>query len=294
LQDQQQNDRIKAQTFLARAREITKNGEKTLACAVMSKHYPYRDYARTGNLPSGMVHDDYIQYVRETIYVVLNPDEASVAIENHGCTTLPIAGGVRLVSSTTTSTGHVDNFCDTHAAAGLLFDDGTNHDNIEEQPSQAYTPGKMFTFPGYIVFALLGPIVENNSMQCHRSDILMSSAPVYSTLVEKKTAGQAHRRKMDADANRKQRHHSDNSYDDDSSRLTRTTMGTSERDISSPHPSLPSAVFSTFTISPFIASHANTSQTHWYTVLYPLYKMKISPMLSWLAINGVIVNVENT
>ena len=42
----------------------------------------------------------------------------------------------------------------------------------------------------------------------------------------------------------------------------------------------------------FLASHANTLQAHWYTILYPLSKMKISPLLSWLAINGVIVHVE--
>ncbi len=129
------------------------------------------------------------------------------------------------------------------AATVLLFDDdGTNNDNIKEQPSQASTPGKMFTFPGYIVFALLGPIVENDRMLCHRSDLLMSSATAYSTLVEKRTAGQApHRRKMDAGVKRKHRRHSDDSFDDDSSRLTRTTTGTSKRDTSSPHPSLPLA-----------------------------------------------------
>jgi hypothetical protein len=115
-------------------------------------------------------------------------------------------------------------------AAGLLDNDGPNNDYIEEPPAPVSTPGKMFTFPGYIVFALLGPIVENDSMLCHCSDLLMSSVPVYSTLVEKRTAGRAHRRKMDADANRKHRRHSDDSYtiDDDSSRHTRTTTGTSE------------------------------------------------------------------
>ena len=69
----------------------------------MLKHSPYGDYyARTRNLPSGMVHDDYLQYVREKMYVVLNPDEASVAIDNHGDTTFPIAGGIGLVLSTAT------------------------------------------------------------------------------------------------------------------------------------------------------------------------------------------------
>ena len=40
-------------------------------------------------------------------------------------------------------------------------------------------------------------------------------------------------------------------------------------------------IFSTFTIAPLIASHANTLQTHWYTVLNPSSKMNISPLLSW-------------
>jgi hypothetical protein len=67
----------------------------------MSKHNPYSDYARTGNLPSGVVHDDYLQYIWEKMYVVLNPDEASVAIDNHSDTTFHIAGGIGLFSSTT-------------------------------------------------------------------------------------------------------------------------------------------------------------------------------------------------
>jgi hypothetical protein len=39
-------------------------------------------------------------------------------------------------------------------------------------------------------------------------------------------------------------------------------------------------MFSAFTITPFIASHANTSQTHWCTVLYLYSKIGIqSPIL---------------
>jgi hypothetical protein len=217
MQEQQQgNDHIKARTLLTRAQEITKNGKKALAC-VMLKNSPYiRDYARTGNLPSGMVHDDYLQYVREQMYIVLNPDAAAI--------------GVGVVSSSSDTSMGNDNILDF--AAGLLDIDGPNNNNIEEPPAPASTPGKMFTFSGYIAFALLGPIVENNSMLCHRSDLLMSSVPVYSTLVEKRTAGRAHRRKMDADANRKHHCHSDDSYtiDDDSSRQTRTITGTSKQD----------------------------------------------------------------
>ena len=39
--------------------------------------------------------------------------------------------------------------------------------------------------------------------------------------------------------------------------------------------------FQTFTITPFIASQANSSQTHWYTILYRSSKMMISSCSPW-------------
>jgi hypothetical protein len=52
---------IKARTLFDRAQEVVKNGKKALAC-VMAQDSPYKDYVKTGNLPSGMNHDDYLQF----------------------------------------------------------------------------------------------------------------------------------------------------------------------------------------------------------------------------------------
>ncbi len=104
MQEQQQGDLIKAQTLLTCAHEISKNGTKALAC-VMSKNSPYRDYAQ--NLLSGMVHDDNLEYVREQMYIVLNPHETAAVI----------GVGVVLRSNSDTSIGN-NNILD--AAAGLL------------------------------------------------------------------------------------------------------------------------------------------------------------------------------
>ena len=241
-QDQQQDDRIKARTLLIRAQEITKNCKKALAC-VVPKHSPYRDYARTRNLTSGMVHDDYLQYVQERIYVMLNPDEMTAAAVDNGENTCPNGDGIRLVLCNTDTDASTTKVVDTIERTGLLTltaNGRTINGNSEVQnampASSVSPPAKLFTYPGYIVFALVGPIVENGSMLCYCSGLLMSSAPVYSTLVEKRTAGRAHRRKLDAEASRNEKHHhsSSNSYDVDdneSSRHTRTTTGTLDRTI---------------------------------------------------------------
>ncbi|KAI2489338.1 hypothetical protein MHU86_25251 [Fragilaria crotonensis] len=132
-QELQQDDRIKARTLLTRAQEITKNCKKALAC-VMSKHSPYRDYARTGNLPSGMVHDDYLQYVREKMHVILNPDETTAATVDNGENMYPVADGIGLVSC-----NHTDTDASTPGGTGLLTltatDERTfNGNSAEEQP----------------------------------------------------------------------------------------------------------------------------------------------------------------
>jgi hypothetical protein len=92
----------------------------------MSKNSLYRDYAQ--NLPFGMVHDDNLEYVREQMYIVLNPDETAAVI----------GVGVVLRSNSDISTGN-NNILD--AAAGLLDNDGHNNDNLEEPPAPASTPG---------------------------------------------------------------------------------------------------------------------------------------------------------
>ncbi len=76
VQEQQQGDCIKILTLLTGAQEINKNSKKVLAC-VMLKNSPYRDYAITRNLPSSMVHENYVQCLLEKKFIVLNPNEAA-------------------------------------------------------------------------------------------------------------------------------------------------------------------------------------------------------------------------
>ena len=61
---------IKGRSLLTRAQEHIKNGKKALAI-VMNNRSPYKSYASTGNLPSGMTMDDYYVYVRKRMYVSL-------------------------------------------------------------------------------------------------------------------------------------------------------------------------------------------------------------------------------
>ena len=63
--------------------------------------------------------------------------------------------------------------------------------------------------------------------------------------------------------------------------FTKNTFKSTKTPFKISHFTITLILFSTFTKTPFIAIHANTSQTHWYTILYPSSKMKITPWLSW-------------
>ncbi len=43
---------------------MARSRRKALAC-IMAADSPYKDYVKTGNLPSGMNHDDYLQFACE-------------------------------------------------------------------------------------------------------------------------------------------------------------------------------------------------------------------------------------
>jgi hypothetical protein len=70
---------IKGRSLLSRAQEHIKNGKKAFS-AVLNKRSPYKSYATTGNLPSGMTMDDYYIYVRKRMFVMLvtNPEKSKV------------------------------------------------------------------------------------------------------------------------------------------------------------------------------------------------------------------------
>jgi hypothetical protein len=104
----------------------------------MAQDSPYKDYVKTGNLPSGMNHDDYLQFVREKMFALLNPPKQGQD-----------ANDLNLL----------DN-----GAEGTT---STSNSSSMEIDADA---GKMFTFAGYIVFALMGPIVENFDMLHYCSD----------------------------------------------------------------------------------------------------------------------------
>ena len=91
---------IKGRTLLTRSREILKNCKKALAL-ILRHDSPYKAFASTGLLPSGLCHDDYLLYVRQKMYVALLPtsvttvDDSGVACGNGArnddliCTTMP-------------------------------------------------------------------------------------------------------------------------------------------------------------------------------------------------------------
>lgn len=175
------DDQIKARTLFTRAQEVAKNGKKALAC-VMAQDSPYKEYVRTGNLPSGMNHGEYLQFVREKMFLALNPSNKEA---------------------------------NASAEFGDLDDDS----------------GKMSTFPGYIVFALMGPIVEEFDMLNYRSDLLMTTTPFYSSTAKKKVAGRQNCRKLLSVSKQKRRIEYDNAASNEVTSVA--TLSTSEPETTS-------------------------------------------------------------
>lgn len=59
----------------------------------MVQESTYKDWIKTGNLASGMNHKEYLQFVREKMYIALDPsknvdDDVSASSNNAGSTTL--------------------------------------------------------------------------------------------------------------------------------------------------------------------------------------------------------------
>ncbi len=210
------DDYIMPRTLFSRAQEVVKNGKKALAC-VMAPDSPYKDYIKMGNLPSGMNHDDNLQFVREKMYFALNPLKQYVNVcETTTSSTTADADNAAPPAPPVDTTGSV--------APGVV---GVHADNHDDNVSKVADAAKMFTFPGYNVFTLMGPIVEDFDMLSHRSDLLMTSTPMFNSTTEKKLAGRSRARQQKQEAKRKRHHLSDNNGEEDednSSRLsTRTT-----------------------------------------------------------------------
>jgi hypothetical protein len=142
-------DPVAIRTLLFRAQEYMKNCKKALSITVSSES-PYKDYIKNGNLPSGMVHNDYLTYVRLKMFDILvnnaggdvtciddEDDVPPTSMSNEGTTVIKGSGG------TTT---------------------------------MRIMPDTWF-FPGFFVFATVGPIVADDSMTPYRSELLMTTSP---------------------------------------------------------------------------------------------------------------------
>ena len=161
---QHEDDWIKPRTLFTRAQEVARTGRKALTC-IMAADSPYKDYVKT-NLPSGMNHDDYhLHFVCEKMYVALNPSK------------------------------QLDYFNDVVDAASAPFETRVEGLAVDDFPApKEIAGGKLFAFPGYVVFALMGPIVEDFDLLRHRSDLLMSSTPIYDPTERKLAAGRMNTR----------------------------------------------------------------------------------------------------
>lgn len=128
-------ERVTNRTLYNRvAQDVMRNGKKALSI-VMAPNSPYKDFVKTGNLPSGMVHKDYLLYIRREMY--------------------------KLLVSSAGDTMVLDESSATAA-------------DINENSGNDCMPAVWY-FPGYIVFALLGPVVLPN-MLSYRSELLMTTA----------------------------------------------------------------------------------------------------------------------
>ena len=141
-------DPVAIRTLLFRAQEYMKNCKKALSIA-MSSESPYKDYTKNRNLPSGMVQDDYLMYIRLKMYDALVNNSAGsdvMCVDDAGDDTAPCSA-----SSITTNEG-------SRGAITCIMPD-------------------TWFFPGFFVFATVGPIVADEAMIPYRSDLLMTTTP---------------------------------------------------------------------------------------------------------------------
>jgi hypothetical protein len=155
-------------TLLCRAQEHVKNGKKALSI-VMHAESPYRDHVSTGNLPSGMTLDDYYLFVCQGMYELMHPGTAVPSTER-----LPTEQNNR---STEYNLGMADelngdNINDVYSATLSTSSAPTTSESV----STVFAMPDSWIFTGFIIFALLGPIVPS-VMFPYRSELLMTAPP---------------------------------------------------------------------------------------------------------------------
>lgn len=149
----------------------------------MNKRSPYKSYASTGNLPSGMSMDDYYYvYVRKRMYVSLvtnitkPPLVDTLSSASQIITSTAIPASVRVPRYDDTTAGTLDD----DAGSFVTCTADKNEEDADNNPADIDDGGDLmpvdWCFPGFIAFALLGPIVPSG-MVPYRSDLLMVSLP---------------------------------------------------------------------------------------------------------------------
>jgi hypothetical protein len=175
---------INGRSLLTRAQEHIKNGKKAIAI-VMNNRSPYKSYASTGNLPSGMCMDDYYVYVRKRMYVALVANTTKPPLEDSLLLTTAIPASVPCYDVATDRTVDEDAGSFVSCSTSLVMDkDGCTADENEDAADNNHADnddvGDLmpvdWSFPGFITFALLGPIVPSG-MVPYRSELLMASLP---------------------------------------------------------------------------------------------------------------------
>lgn len=205
---------IKAKALVTRAQEHIKNCKKALSVVTHARS-PYKPYVTTGNLPSGMTLSDYYMFVRKKMYVLTGAaDAAKRKKENEQkgkgpalpalTATVDSVGNLPTMKSTSSSRSIdasdtlalADDADGASATTGASFKSGNpnsttsndgrelNNSNpasrrlevLDADDSEGDNMPVDWTFPGFIAFALLGPIVHPCLLP-YRSEIVMPTLP---------------------------------------------------------------------------------------------------------------------
>jgi hypothetical protein len=194
---------ITGRTLHTRSKEILKNCKAALAF-VHHRDSPYKYWTSDGCLPSWMDREDYLLYVRKKMYVALLPapytnkimptdSSATVPAASVADDTNPNATSTASVAATVANTNEnaimtasmarvADNSLMTsgRASAATVVESSascgkTKNDNHVVAKDDAVIQPTMpddHMFPGYLVFAMMGPIVQQE-IRKYQSRLIM-------------------------------------------------------------------------------------------------------------------------
>ena len=197
------SDAITGRTLHNRSKEILKNCKKALTF-LHHRDSPYKNWTSDGCLPSWMYREDYLLYVRKKMYVALLPapctnktmptdssatvPAASVAdaTNPHSTSTASVAATVANTNENaimtasmapvannslmTSGRASVATVVESSASCGKTKND--NHVMAKDDDVIQPTMPDDYMFPGYLVFAMMGPIVPQE-VRKYQSHLIM-------------------------------------------------------------------------------------------------------------------------